>query len=151
MPYCHCVETVHTKLHLHHAIGVTRAVAFSQYPHWSCTTSGSRSNLSVFLSVWLSEIFIFLSFWSVSLSTCSLNHLWRSLKSKGLESQIQWSILDRWPLHAGFIQVFLLIATAPYVTIPPRRCASGCWKPCLNSRATTQWWCFRRTPCLSTS
>jgi ferrochelatase len=57
------------------ADGVTRAVAFSQYPHWSCTTSGS-----------------------------SFNHLWRSLKAKNMEEDIKWSIIDRWYLAPGFIR-----------------------------------------------
>lgn len=55
--------------------GVERAVAFSQYPHYSCTTSGS-----------------------------SLNHLWRTLKEKGMEKQFSWSIIDRWPTHKGYIE-----------------------------------------------
>ncbi|GAM27297.1 hypothetical protein SAMD00019534_104720 [Acytostelium subglobosum LB1] len=54
--------------------GVTRAVAFSQYPQFSCTTTGS-----------------------------SLNNLWKSLETKGLESKFDWSIIDRWPLHEGFV------------------------------------------------
>jgi len=54
--------------------GVERAVAFTQYPQFSCTTTGS-----------------------------SLNELWRGLKRTGLEDQFQWSIIDRWPVHKGFI------------------------------------------------
>lgn len=57
------------------ADGVTRAVAFSEYPHWSCTTTGS-----------------------------SMNHLNRTLEAKGLSDQIKWSVVDRWPLAPGFIQ-----------------------------------------------
>lgn len=57
------------------ADGVTRAVAFSQYPHWSCTTTGS-----------------------------SINHLNRTLKQKGLQDEFKWQVLDRWPLAPGFIQ-----------------------------------------------
>jgi ferrochelatase len=55
------------------ADGVTRAVAFSQYPQYSCTTTGS-----------------------------SLNELWRALKRTGLEGRFAWSVLDRWPVHDGF-------------------------------------------------
>ncbi|EFA74915.1 ferrochelatase [Heterostelium album PN500] len=54
--------------------GVERAIAFTQYPHFSCTTTGS-----------------------------SLNNLWKSLESKGMDSDFQWSIIDRWHLHDGFI------------------------------------------------
>ena len=56
------------------ADGVRRAVAFSQYPHFSCTTTGS-----------------------------SLNHLWRESLRLGLDAQVEWSLIDRWPTHAGFV------------------------------------------------
>mmetsp|Transcript_26163 Transcript_26163/g.51177 ORF Transcript_26163/g.51177 Transcript_26163/m.51177 type:complete len:384 (-) Transcript_26163:236-1387(-) len=56
------------------ADGVERAIAFSQFPHWSCTTTGS-----------------------------SMNELWRQVKSMGMENDIKWSLIDRWPLHPKFI------------------------------------------------
>jgi len=58
-----------------HADGVTRAIAFTQYPQWSCSTTGS-----------------------------SLNDLWRSLKRTGLEDAFSWSIIDRWGEHEGFVR-----------------------------------------------
>lgn len=54
--------------------GITRAIAFTQYPQWSCTTSGS-----------------------------SYNELWRALARQGLENAFEWSLLDRWGTHPGFI------------------------------------------------
>jgi len=54
--------------------GVERAVAFSQFPQWSCTTSGS-----------------------------SLNELWRQVASFGLSDKIKWSLIDRWHSHPAFI------------------------------------------------
>lgn len=54
--------------------GVEHAVAFSQFPQWSCTTAGS-----------------------------SMNELWRDVRRLGLERTFKWSIIDRWPLHPGFI------------------------------------------------
>eukprot|EP00041_Stephanoeca_diplocostata_P007302 m.102446 g.102446 ORF g.102446 m.102446 type:complete len:404 (-) comp16822_c0_seq1:107-1318(-) len=54
--------------------GVKRAIAFSQFPQWSCTTSGS-----------------------------SMNDLWRKIKSMDLEDQFSWSLIDRWPLHTGYV------------------------------------------------
>uniref|UniRef100_M4BVJ6 Ferrochelatase, mitochondrial n=1 Tax=Hyaloperonospora arabidopsidis (strain Emoy2) TaxID=559515 RepID=M4BVJ6_HYAAE len=54
--------------------GVTRAVAFSQYPQWSCTTSGS-----------------------------SMNHLWRELDRLDMKEDFQWSLIDRWNTHPGYI------------------------------------------------
>lgn len=57
------------------ADGVTRAVAFSQFPQFSCTTSGS-----------------------------SMNHLWRELRRLDMGDDFQWSVMDRWPTHPGFIE-----------------------------------------------
>jgi ferrochelatase len=57
-----------------HADGVERAVAFTQYPQFSCSTTGS-----------------------------SLNELWRAAGRTGLRDAFQWSIVDRWPIHPGFI------------------------------------------------
>jgi ferrochelatase len=55
--------------------GVERAIAFTQYPQFSCSTTGS-----------------------------SLNELWRAADRTGLRSAFQWSIIDRWPVHSGFIE-----------------------------------------------
>lgn len=57
------------------ADGVRRAVAFSQYPQFSCTTTGS-----------------------------SLNELWRAERRLGLTGRFDWSIIDRWPTHPGFVK-----------------------------------------------
>jgi protoporphyrin/coproporphyrin ferrochelatase len=56
------------------ADGVTRAVAFTQYPQFSCSTTGS-----------------------------SLNELWRAARRVGLQDRFRWSVIDRWPAHPGFI------------------------------------------------
>jgi ferrochelatase len=56
------------------ADGVERAVAFTQYPQFSCATTGS-----------------------------SLNELWRAATRTGLEHAFRWSVIDRWPVHPGFI------------------------------------------------
>lgn len=56
------------------ADGVEHAVAFTQYPQFSCATTGS-----------------------------SLNELWRATARLGLEDAFNWSIIDRWPVHEGFI------------------------------------------------
>eukprot|EP00007_Cunea_sp_BSH-02190019_P008963 CAMPEP_0174238566 /NCGR_PEP_ID=MMETSP0417-20130205/11726_1 /TAXON_ID=242541 /ORGANISM="Mayorella sp, Strain BSH-02190019" /LENGTH=345 /DNA_ID=CAMNT_0015317417 /DNA_START=281 /DNA_END=1315 /DNA_ORIENTATION=+ len=55
--------------------GVERAVAFTQYPQYSCTTTGS-----------------------------SLNELWSQSKLLGLENQIKWSVIDRWFSHPDFVK-----------------------------------------------
>ena len=56
------------------ADGVKRVVAFSQFPQWSCTTTGS-----------------------------SMNELWRTVKELGMGDDFEWSIIDRWADHPGFI------------------------------------------------
>lgn len=63
-----------------------RAVAFSQYPQYSCSTTGS-----------------------------SLNELWKwrnRLEGKRANGNvdtsgaIQWSVIDRWPTHPGLVEAF---------------------------------------------
>lgn len=56
------------------ADGVKRAVAFTQYPQFSCSTTGS-----------------------------SLNELWRAAKRTGLQNEFTWSVIDRWPTHPTFV------------------------------------------------
>jgi ferrochelatase len=57
------------------ADGVERAVVVTMYPQWSCSTTGS-----------------------------SLNELARALARTGLEGAFEWSVIDRWPLHDGFVR-----------------------------------------------
>ncbi|KAK3318469.1 ferrochelatase mitochondrial precursor [Apodospora peruviana] len=63
-----------------------RAVAFTQYPQYSCSTTGS-----------------------------SLNELWKwrqRLEGKagpledGSDGSIRWSVIDRWPVHPGLVETF---------------------------------------------
>jgi ferrochelatase len=54
--------------------GVTRAIAFSQYPMYSCTTTGA-----------------------------SLSKLWDEVRKQQLENSIKWSVIDRWNDHPTFI------------------------------------------------
>ena len=60
--------------------GVERAVAFSQYPHYSCSTTGSSLN--------------------------SLASYLQKLPSTDALNQINWSLIDRWPLNQGLIESF---------------------------------------------
>ncbi|KAL7753820.1 ferrochelatase hem15 [Sorochytrium milnesiophthora] len=57
--------------------GIERAVAFTQYPQYSCSTTGS-----------------------------SLNELYRKLKVMDPQQTIQWSVIDRWPTHPGLVKAF---------------------------------------------
>jgi ferrochelatase len=54
--------------------GVTRAIAFPQYPQYSCSTTGS-----------------------------SLNELYRKGRA-GDFGDVEWSVIDRWGTHPGFIE-----------------------------------------------
>jgi protoporphyrin/coproporphyrin ferrochelatase len=55
--------------------GVQRAIAFTQYPQYSCSTTGS-----------------------------SLNELFRKGNAGDL-GDIEWSVIDRWGTHPGFVEV----------------------------------------------
>ncbi|XP_023218458.1 ferrochelatase, mitochondrial-like, partial [Centruroides sculpturatus] len=57
--------------------GPMRMVAFSQYPQYSCSTSGS-----------------------------SLNAMYRYYHSKNFLSKVKWSFIDRWPMNLGLVEVF---------------------------------------------
>lgn len=57
--------------------GVKRVVAFSQYPQYSCSTTGS-----------------------------SLNEILVQLKKKGMEKDFEWTVIDRWPTHSGLVDAF---------------------------------------------
>lgn len=61
--------------------GVKRAVAFTQYPQYSCSTTGS-----------------------------SLNELYKQASGPagwGGKGEVEWSFLDRWPTHPGLVDVSL--------------------------------------------
>ena len=77
------------------ADGVTRAVAFSQYPQFSCTTTGS-----------------------------SLNHLWRESLRLGLQDAFTWSIIDRWHSHPAFLAAVARCVAAGLARFPAAERAS---------------------------
>uniref|UniRef100_A0A8C1RGL0 Ferrochelatase, mitochondrial n=1 Tax=Cyprinus carpio TaxID=7962 RepID=A0A8C1RGL0_CYPCA len=56
--------------------GVERAVAFTQYPQYSCSTTGS-----------------------------SLNAIYRYYSNHGNRPMMRWSVIDRWPTHPLLIEV----------------------------------------------
>ena len=57
------------------ADGVKRVVAFTQYPQWSCSTTGA-----------------------------SMNELQRELRRLNMQDEFEWSIIDRWHAHEAFIE-----------------------------------------------
>lgn len=78
-----------------------RAVAFTQYPQYSCSTTGS-----------------------------SLNELWKwrnRLEGKRANGDVeptgsvQWSVIDRWPTHPGLIEAFAMNIEAQLATYPEEK------------------------------
>lgn len=78
-----------------------RAVAFTQYPQYSCSTTGS-----------------------------SLNELWKwrnRLEGKGTPGEnnpqgtIKWSVIDRWPAHPGLVEAFAQNIEAQLATYPAEK------------------------------
>jgi protoporphyrin/coproporphyrin ferrochelatase len=61
-----------------------RAVAFTQYPQYSCSTTGSSLN-----ELWK---------WRNRLEGKSVNN--------DLSGAVQWSVIDRWPTHSGLVEAF---------------------------------------------
>jgi len=59
------------------ADGIERAIAFTQYPQYSCSTTGS-----------------------------SLNAIYRHLKSRATNTSMVWSTIDRWPVNSGLVDAF---------------------------------------------
>lgn len=79
------------------ADGVKRAVAFTQYPQYSCSTTGS-----------------------------SLNELFREITKRqkegaGAGADIQWSVIDRWPTHPGLVEAFANRIRAVLDTYPAEK------------------------------
>ncbi|KAK1999085.1 ferrochelatase [Colletotrichum falcatum] len=78
-----------------------RAVAFTQYPQYSCSTTGS-----------------------------SLNELWKwrqRLEGKAVgettpgDGTISWSVIDRWPVHPGLVEAFAQNIEAKLLEYPEER------------------------------
>lgn len=80
-----------------------RAVAFTQYPQYSCSTTGS-----------------------------SLNELWKwrnrlegprasSDPEAGVSGSIKWSVIDRWPVHPGLVEAFAQNIEKTLKEYPPER------------------------------
>merc|ERR1712045_922858 len=57
--------------------GIERVVAFSQYPQYSCTTSGS-----------------------------SMTAIYQHYAQRSEESNMKWSVIDRWATHPPLIKTF---------------------------------------------
>lgn len=78
-----------------------RAVAFTQYPQYSCSTTGSSLN-----ELWK---------WRNRLEAPKNNS---NLPAADQEGTINWSVIDRWPTHPGLVQAFAENITATLATYP---------------------------------
>lgn len=67
-----------------------RAVAFTQYPQYSCSTTGSSLN-----ELWK---------WRLRLEGKEPN----SMPGGGNDGTINWSVIDRWPVHPGLVDAIAL-------------------------------------------
>uniref|UniRef100_A0AAY5ENS7 Ferrochelatase n=1 Tax=Electrophorus electricus TaxID=8005 RepID=A0AAY5ENS7_ELEEL len=72
--------------------GVERAVAFTQYPQYSCSTTGS-----------------------------SLNAIYRYYNSRAVRPKMRWSVIDRWPTHPLLIECFAQHVLNELERFPPEK------------------------------
>jgi protoheme ferro-lyase len=75
-----------------------RAVAFTQYPQYSCSTTGSSLN-----ELWK---------WRNRMETK------RASGETGSAGTIQWSVIDRWATHPGLVEAFAQNIEAQLQTYP---------------------------------
>ncbi|TKA73025.1 hypothetical protein B0A55_07047 [Friedmanniomyces simplex] len=78
-----------------------RAVAFTQYPQYSCSTTGSSLN-----ELWK---------WRQRLESPKRNE---NIGAAEAEGSIKWSVIDRWPTHSGLVDAFAENITAALETYP---------------------------------
>ncbi|KAM9519320.1 ferrochelatase, mitochondrial [Salvelinus alpinus] len=72
--------------------GVERAVAFTQYPQYSCSTTGS-----------------------------SLNAIYRYYSSRADRPKMRWSVIDRWPTHPLLVECFSQHVLNELQKFPPEK------------------------------
>jgi protoporphyrin/coproporphyrin ferrochelatase len=78
-----------------------RAVAFTQYPQYSCSTTGSSLN-----ELWK---------WRQRIESPTRNP---NLSAAESEGSILWSVIDRWPTHPGLVEAFAENITKTLETYP---------------------------------
>jgi protoporphyrin/coproporphyrin ferrochelatase len=82
-----------------------RAVAFTQYPQYSCSTTGSSLN-----ELWK---------WRQRLEGKSSDGPGEIMKrANGQDGTISWSVIDRWPAHPGLIEAIAQNVEATLATYP---------------------------------
>jgi ferrochelatase len=82
-----------------------RAVAFTQYPQYSCSTTGSSLN-----ELWK---------WRTRLEGKRANG--ETGQEVEPEGAIKWSVIDRWPAHPGLVEAFAQNIEKRLAEYPPER------------------------------
>lgn len=81
-----------------------RAVAFTQYPQYSCSTTGSSLN-----ELWK---------WRQRLEGKRTDGDDITRRPNGADGTINWSVIDRWPVHKGLVEAFAQNIEATLATYP---------------------------------
>lgn len=79
-----------------------RAVAFTQYPQYSCSTTGSNLN-----ELWK---------WRMRLEGKGPGSA-----ANGQDGTINWSVIDRWPVHSGLVDAIATNVEATLATYPEEK------------------------------
>ncbi|OCT50717.1 Ferrochelatase, mitochondrial [Cladophialophora carrionii] len=90
-----------------------RAVAFTQYPQYSCSTTGSSLNE---LWKWRNRLE-----GKRSLGDAKSTAPATGITTSGPEGAITWSVIDRWPTHPGLVEAFAQNIEAKLAEYPPER------------------------------
>lgn len=75
--------------------GVKRAIAFSQYPQYSCSTTGSSLNELMRVATIKGK---------APKEGDSEDKLIKGGLGWGGNGEVEWSVLDRWPTHPGLVE-----------------------------------------------
>ncbi|KAK2094309.1 hypothetical protein P7K49_028047 [Saguinus oedipus] len=114
--------------------GLERAIAFTQYPQYSCSTTENvtaccllyiylelKNNLCLAISVSFvagkAATVTTDTFWPLYISGSSLNAIYRYYNQVGRKPVMKWSTIDRWPTHRLLIQPVLPEAPAARVLL----------------------------------
>jgi len=89
-----------------------RAVAFTQYPQYSCSTTGSSLNE---LWKWRQRL-------EGKKDPSATETIALEDKTKvDLDGSIRWSVIDRWPVHPGLVEAFAQNIEAQLATYPAEK------------------------------
>lgn len=85
------------------ADGVKRAVAFTQYPQYSCSTTGSSLN----------------ELYKQSVNTGGRGRT--GTDKWGGNGEVEWSVMDRWPTNEGLVEAFAQNIKAALLKFPKEK------------------------------